>query len=553
MQCVASTRLVFKAIHARRRRCTRFLIPLHETTLQELLRYVRWTDADVARLVALHRVAAPRFPAIAVEFYERIREHADAHAVLTGEEQIARLQTSLVRWMDRVCLGVRDESHFAETAKIGRAHVKVGLPQRYMLTAMALVRVALGEIARREMGAEAFDVQHSLVRALDVELAIMLDTYQEEHAARARRMERLESERSSTAMERAYVKAVELAPTLVVGVDASETIRLFNRGAERTTGYPRDEAIGRSFLDLLSATHTKPEGRARVSETFQGRREAHTFESVLLTKAGHVRLVRWRLAYAPGEATNDMSDIAAFAIGEDVTDEAARAERARRAEKLAAVGTLAAGLAHEIRNPLNGAHLHITFLERDLRQHGANLEALEAVRVVGDEIRRLSALVTEFLEFARPKPLDRQTVDVRAMCEHVVALVAADAQQAHAQVTLDLPKSALEIDADRPKLEQVLLNLLRNAIEAMEPRGGRAMLRALRLPFAVVLEVEDEGAGIPPDSPPIFDAFFSSKANGTGLGLPIVHRIVTDHGGTITYDSKPGRTVFRVSLPIDGV
>ena len=525
------------------------LVP--ESRFQELLRYVRFDDGDVARLAAFHRVAAPHFPAIAAEFYERIREHADAHAVLTGEEQIARLRGSLVKWMERVCTGKRDDAYFEETSKIGRVHVKIGLPQRFVFTAMALIGIAFGRIADRDLPGESKLMHETLVRALDLELAIMIDAYQEDTLARMQRIERLERERALAQSEHVYDKAIELAPSIVVGVDAEGCIRVFNRAAERATSFGRDEVMGRGFADVLLAEHVSTEIQSRLRAVIDGTREADELEAPLSTKAGHLRFVRWRLAHVP---TDGAEEIAALAVGDDVTDQAALAERTRRAEKLAAVGTLAAGLAHEIRNPLNGAHLHVTFLERGMRKEGASQDCIEAVRVVGDEIRRLSALVSEFLDFARPKPLDRRPVPLRGLCEHAVALLAADAAAAHTEVTLDLPVSDIVVSADPSKLEQVLLNLLRNAIESMQPSGGgRVVLRVRRSPLVAVIEVEDEGPGVPTAGAPIFDAFYSTKSGGTGLGLPIVHRIVTDHGGTVAYDSRPGRTVFHFTIPIEGV
>jgi PAS domain S-box-containing protein len=521
-----------------------------DARFRELLRYVRWTDADEAHLALLHRVASPHFPEIATEFYERIREHAEAHAVFTGEEQIARLQKSLVRWLDRVCTGARDVKYFTETAQIGRVHVKVGLPQRYVFTAMSLIAVALGRIADRTLP-DSKSVRDTVTRALDIELAIMLGAYHDDFVERVRRVERMEKERALARNEQIYVQAVELAPSLVVGLDAEEKIRMFNRAAERVTSFDRDEVIGRRFGEVLLADAVETELATRIADTLAGRREAETLEAPLLTKAGHARIVRWRFAHSPGEPSDA---IVSFAIGIDVTDEAAQVERARRTEKLAAVGTLAAGLAHEIRNPLNGAHLHVTFLERDLKKTGASTEALDAVHVVSDEIQRLAQLVNDFLAFARPKPLDKSKTSIRDLCEHVVAIVTADADAARVKVEKDLPKSDVVLDADRARLEQVLLNLLRNGIEALAPvGGGRVVLRARRLPFAAVIEIEDDGPGIPAGSPPIFDAFYSTKSTGTGLGLAIVHRIVSDHGGTIAYESKPGHTVFRVTLPIEAI
>ena len=105
------------------------------------------------------------------------------------------------------------------------------------------------------------------------------------------------------------------------------------------------------------------------------------------------------------------------------------------------------------------------------------------------------------------------------------------------------------MEVDRERLQQVLLNLMQNAVEALA-RGGTVTVRARREPRHAVIDVEDDGPGLPSDSAPIFDAFFSTKPAGTGLGLAIVHRIVTDHGGTIDVESRPGRTQFRIRLPL---
>ena len=238
-------------------------------------------------------------------------------------------------------------------------------------------------------------------------------------------------------------------------------------------------------------------------------------------------------------------------FGRDATDETALGARLRQAEKLAAVGTLAAGLAHEIRNPLNGAQLHVTFLERSLKKNGGAADALEAVHVVGDEIKRLSALVTEFLDFARPKPLQKKPVNLRALCERAMQLIEPAARSARCEVRTQFPTNDIALDLDGAKMEQVLLNLLHNAVEAVEPMGGgHVTVRLRRRPVEAVVEIEDDGPGLSNPDAPIFDPFFSTKPSGTGLGLAIVHRIVTDHEGAIDVDSAPGKTVFRVTLPI---
>ena len=523
-----------------------------ETMFEELRRYVGFGDADARRLRALHPVAASHFERIAREFYDRTREHEGAHAVFTGEDQIARLQKSMVRWMDRLLSGPYDEAYFEETSKIGRVHVRVGLPQQYMFTAMALIRGSLGELAADALGADAGATRESLNRLLDIELALMLESYRGDYVARLQSVaheEKAHLGRQLARAEHRYASAVEIARVLVLGLDADGCIRLFNQEAERVTGHPRHEAIGSSFVELFAPDESQADHQRVMDRVVAGQHPlGEPLELAIRTRNGKVREVRWQIAYAPSHVDDE---VVIFLIGTDVTEQKALAERTRQQEKLAAVGTLAAGLAHEIRNPLNGAQLHVAFLRRALHRAGvADAETLEAVQVVGDEIKRLSQLVTEFLDFARPRPLDRRPTSVAAICTRTAGLVAGKAESAHVQVALDLPVRDLVLDADGSKLEQVLLNLLQNAVEALEPGGGgQVQLRARRQPRFAVIEVEDDGPGLP--AAPIFDAFFSTKPQGTGLGLAIAHRIVTDHGGTLDAESRPGRTIFRMTLPID--
>ncbi|NUO50799.1 MAG: PAS domain S-box protein [Polyangiaceae bacterium] len=521
-------------------------------------RYVRFTDADAALLGTFRPHASQHFVRIAAEFYDRIREHEAAHAVFTSEAQIDRLKRSLVRWLDRVFSGKYDETYFLESAKIGRVHVRVGLPQHYMFTAMALIRVELIRIVHGARETEVADKQRltsAVERALDLELAIMLETYRDDLVARierAQQLERAEVDRTLARTEHRYRHAVELAKVIIVGLDAKGTIVLFNAEAERVTGYWRDEVIGRTFAEVL----LPPEIAGEEGAGFPALPSAGPpsgpapIENVIRTKAGHLRDVRWQLGYAPHED----DDVMLFAVGLDITEQNALATRALQNEKLAAIGTLAAGLAHEIRNPLNGAHLHLTFLDRGLRRASiTDPDTLDAVRVVDDEIKRLANLVTEFLEFARPRPLTKKPVELRGLSQRIVQLAASNAAAAHVTLVLDLPDADVTIDADGAKIEQVLLNLVHNAIEAMAPlSGGNATLRVRKHPRVVHVEVDDQGPGIPDDAAPIFDPFYSTKESGTGLGLAIVHRIVTDHGGTIDFKCSPGKTTFRVILPLPG-
>jgi len=523
-----------------------------ESAFEEMKRYVRFSDEDARALAAFGEVAAPHFERIAAEFYERAREHDGAHAVFTSEDQIERLRRALIRWMERLCAGPHDEDYYAERARIGRVHVRIGLPQRYMFTAMALIRDAFDRIAAGM--AEAAAVRAALARVLDLELAIMLETYREDYVARIQRTERQENERLRGELARSEhraASAVELARVMVVGTDAAGVIALFNHEAERVTGYAPDEALGRPFVDLLVPESLRDSDGALFLRAAAGPSGApEVWEAPVRVRSGRERQVRWLLSSVP--PTPD-DPVTLYAVGRDVTDENALRERTRQSERLAAVGTLAAGLAHEIRNPLNGALLHVTYLERALRRSGGSPEALEATRFIGAEIQRLSALVRDFLVFARPAPPDRQPRSLPEVCRRAAAVVAVDADRIGAEVTVDLPAADLVVHLDAGKIEQVLLNLLRNALDAVGAQhGGRVTLRVRREPRQALVEVEDDGTGLPSPDAPVFDAFYSTKAQGTGLGLAIVHRAVGDHGGTVDVESRPGRTVFRVRLPLVG-
>jgi signal transduction histidine kinase len=160
---------------------------------------------------------------------------------------------------------------------------------------------------------------------------------------------------------------------------------------------------------------------------------------------------------------------------------------------------------------------------------------------------RLAGLVREFLDFARPQPLRLSRVDLRATAEEVGSLLVPEAQATGVDLALELAEEVrVELDAER--IKQVILNLVQNAAEATGA-GGHVLLRVSPRDGGAMLEVEDDGPGLPEDPAMVFEPFFTTKPGGTGLGLAIVHRIVTDHGGRIDCESRPGATRFSVFLP----
>lgn len=233
----------------------------------------------------------------------------------------------------------------------------------------------------------------------------------------------------------------------------------------------------------------------------------------------------------------------------------ARAQEAlRRRDRLAAMGEMAASVAHEIRNPLNAIAMSAQRLRREFvpgpgRTESEQQELAELLDVLAGETRRIDGKVQQFLDFARPPQLQRQTVALR---ELVAALVDARRPLAEAHgLTLETDlDQAGTAEVDPEQLRQALDNVLRNALEAT-PAGGRVRVAARSLAREHLLEVADTGPGIPPEAlPRLFDLYFTTKAEGTGVGLAVTQQVTAAHGGTVEVDSRPGQGArFTLRLP----
>jgi signal transduction histidine kinase/putative methionine-R-sulfoxide reductase with GAF domain len=220
-----------------------------------------------------------------------------------------------------------------------------------------------------------------------------------------------------------------------------------------------------------------------------------------------------------------------------------------RSEKLAALGQLAAGIAHEIRNPLTSINILIHSLTENLP---AKISCREDLKVIEEEILRINEIVDQFLRFARPaSPLFEKT-DLLPIFEEILQLLRPQMERGKITVKKEFEPLPL-ITVDKEQIKQVILNLLMNAIQAM-PAGGELGIkgRFSKDGYWVELAIQDSGLGIPPeDMDKLFDPFFSTKEGGIGLGLSIAHRIIDQHHGKIEVESHPGNgTLFTISLPV---
>jgi signal transduction histidine kinase len=220
-------------------------------------------------------------------------------------------------------------------------------------------------------------------------------------------------------------------------------------------------------------------------------------------------------------------------------------------KRVTALGRLTAGVAHEVKNPLNAMTIHLELLRQKLENGAPTADVRSHADVIGQEIRRLDAVVQGFLKFARPEDMRIERVEVAALAADVVRTVRPEAEAAHVAVDAVASDSSLSVDADPTMLRQALMNLAVNAVQAM-PHGGALKIQCENgRDGRVQIRVRDTGQGIPADQlARIFDLYFTTKRGGSGIGLSMVFRTVQLHNGDIDVESTPGGgTTFTISLP----
>jgi signal transduction histidine kinase len=241
-------------------------------------------------------------------------------------------------------------------------------------------------------------------------------------------------------------------------------------------------------------------------------------------------------------------------MADDIERLRALNEHLVRTEKLAAAGALAAGVAHEVNNPLASIYSLIQILQSRPLTAENEAETREMLRLASTQIARISQVLRDMMDFARQRPPARAPLDLARVVESSLRLAGFDKSFKRLRVTTDLGQDAPRVSADADQMQQVFLNLLLNARDAM-PDGGELDIKTFfdETTGEVVAEFADAGPGIPSDAlPHVFDPFFSTKAGGAGLGLAVCYGIVTAHGGRITVESGAARgTTARVALPAD--
>lgn len=342
--------------------------------------------------------------------------------------------------------------------------------------------------------------------------------------------------------------AVENTNEAFVTIDQRSQVVLFNKAAERIFGYRREEVLGRDLGMLLSPMCEGSHRQAveRYLETRHPNLIGHETELEVIRKDGQAfpASISFSVAEVGGQ-------LFFTGIVRDLTEHKAMQRQVLQSERLAVLGQAMAEISHEIKNPL----IMIGGFARQLLAKLKNDKDRAKLRIIAEEVARLERLLAGLRDLYRPQQLFVEDVDLASLLAEVIALAEDEADHRGVTIGFDVLPGATLVRADREKLKQVFLNLVKNSLEAL-PDGGTITISTRRVADRVEVLVADGGEGIPEEvRKHVFSPFFTTKEQGTGLGLCISKRIIDEHpGGTFTLESREGEgTVVTIGLaPCNG-
>jgi PAS domain S-box-containing protein len=312
---------------------------------------------------------------------------------------------------------------------------------------------------------------------------------------------------------------------------------LVSASAEKFLGRPRREILGRSAAEIFSDGSVLG---AVVLPAFQKQRPLVQYEF----DAADGRRVQVSLDFIQEKGTS----IGALLTMRDAESVRRIEDEIEISRRLSASGRLTRGVAHEVKNPINAIVLHLQLLQNKLNE--SDPDTRRHMNVIGSEIHRLDRVVQILVDFMRPRELHLEEIDMRKVLEGVGVLAGPEASQQGIRIAEEFPEEALTVRVDPDLMKQAVLNLTLNGLQAMAP-GGTLTLAARREEEVIVTEVRDQGAGIPPEvQEKIFELYFTTKKEGSGIGLAQTYQIMQWHYGSVEFDSIAGKgTTFRLRLP----
>jgi two-component system, sporulation sensor kinase E len=329
----------------------------------------------------------------------------------------------------------------------------------------------------------------------------------------------------------------------IVVTDREYRVILFNKSAERLLPFRGEDILEKPLWQAVSDREISAFFKQKLSDQEKVMDREFTLENgpTRILSLSILTLVR------DGSIQGNLVHV------EDVTEKRGKEARLRRAESLASLTNLAAGVAHEIKNPLGSIGIHLQLIQKKLQGKG-KIEARDIgqyLDVISEEVDRLNRIVVDFLFAVKPMDTKLEDGDLNKVIQELLDFVRPELDQAGVAIEAELSRDVPTLQIDPRFIKQALLNLIKNAVSAM-PDGGTLGVRTVREGEDVLIRVSDTGTGIPGQiMDKIFEPYFTTKPFGTGLGLTIVFKIVKEHFGDISVSSRPEEgTTFTISLPI---
>ncbi len=333
--------------------------------------------------------------------------------------------------------------------------------------------------------------------------------------------------------ERGFLERVfEALREGVVVLDPDGTITFVNQAACRFFGLDAGKAVGQRLASQVRGLDWA--GLAKPGKVVSRDMEVFYPEN---------RYLNFYMAPIADSGKAGDAQLGYVMLVRDITQSRRQAEETLETERLNALTLLAAGVAHEIGNPLNSMDIHLQLLDRKLRKLDPDARAGlgEHLATARGEIRRLDGILKQFLAAVRPSVPQRERQDLHALIEGTLKLLEPELASRNIQVSLDFAGQLPELEVDGEQLRQVFYNLISNAYQSLRASGGRIDLTTRANDYEVIITVADNGSGISPEvMGSLFEPYLTTKAAGTGLGLLIVRRIVREHGGEIEIESEAG-------------
>ncbi len=488
---------------------------------RELEAYIGIGAEDRALLRQLQAVAEPEIPQLVENFYSAILA-SSARQVLQDEAQVERLKATLIRWIRETLSGPHDDAYWERHTRIGRTHVRVGLQHRYVFAAVNLIRGDLQKVAHERLPPDTYmQVCLALNRQLDLELAVMSSTYMHAH-----------EDIQLRSLQDLIIRSM---PVTILCLDGSGRVTAATRPSARLFG---DNAeIGRHYEAFLPSDLVEAADLPSLVGQCLSTGQELSVPRVVLGEGASAR--HFRISIVPLH-----HELARLLLHVEETSEAVQAEaRAQQAESLARIGSLAANVAHEIRNPLTAISATLQVISGSFPAEDRRKAILGKV---GEQVLRLDRLVSDLLGYSRKAVPRPQRLDLMDLCRE--AMTAAGVEGA-------LEGSSALVTADPGMVSQILVNLLQNARDAggglrLQVEGGKVL-------------VIDGGPGVPVDlCEKIFEPFVTTKTRGTGLGLAISRKLADAMQGSLkwrvpnpgelgTLGQGPG-ACFTLTLPLSG-